>query len=1062
MTDVVALEKVFLATFQPGTTKQAEEQLRLLCHTPGFSVSLSQLLGKSGMDVQVQKAVAVYLKNHLLGYWVDRGTEHFSIPADEKAAIRDNIVDIICGANTQIQVILAVAFGRILNHDYPERMPNVVAQIGQRMQSQDMNVVVGSLFCFLEISKRYEYKTANEREHFDSLIPDAFAFLLQIGNHVVAMDTLEKALILKLVLKIFYNAIHYTLPTQIQDQAMLTPWMTLIGQVVSTDVPEMEDPITGKNPAWLAKKWACSIILELFTRYGLPATARDEHKAFAEMFVKSYATPATEMALTLLINSKRENKYLSSRVQQVCINIVTAGTSHGTTWKVVKPHLETIVSDVIFPVLCHNDKDEELWQDDPQEYTREKFDVMADFVSPAVAAQNLLTEIATRRKNTLMPCLQFCNSILVEYQNALSQASQQAQSEALVEAMMQQGRRKDGALCMIGTLARLINKKKELKGTLETMLMTHVIPEFSSSFGFMRARACWVMQYFHGVALRNEAVVIECMDSIIRCLHDPDLPVRVMAGVGLKVMVEHPAAKERIRPHLGQVLNELIKLTNEAENDDVVTVMEDLVAVYGTDLGDVSITLSAQLAQTFINMVKSSSEDNDEDVYKAMTALGTLRAMMTIVAIYQEAPEMLVHIEKNILPCIYLVLNDGHVDYLEDVLEMLTSCLFHRQEISSDVWALFPALYEIFTTDAFDYFNEMMPVIDQCLSNGSATFFDNADYLSAVYNMCTAVMANEDAGEEMHMRAAMLCGSVFTNLRGDKFPSDSGLQLPEEAHKQFLLLLLKRLNQPMETMQLKVSLLMALAEGIFSNAAVSLAVFEGIQPSQTDYVFSMLCSHLEKFTRVHDLQLLIGLFCELLCLSEEALPMVLRQKYGPVTMMQIVATCFQKIPEAEKRREKYEELYHGEVESEDEEEFNEADAAAIEAQIGDEVDDDDDFEDEEGDAYLRRLEKMAQYRGEDGEDGLDDDLFDEDDLCADNIIDNMDPYVLLSDTIHGKRPFKGGNPTQPGIGSPAQVGYRTPEGFRALLEGVPQEVQQVLMGVCQTAVERQTGAAQTA
>lgn len=51
----------------------------------------------------------------------------------------------------------------------------------------------------------------------------------------------------------------------------------------------------GKNPFAQAKKWAASIMYQLFHRYGVPMLADDDHKAFAEQFQSTYASKVTEV-----------------------------------------------------------------------------------------------------------------------------------------------------------------------------------------------------------------------------------------------------------------------------------------------------------------------------------------------------------------------------------------------------------------------------------------------------------------------------------------------------------------------------------------------------------------------------------------------------------------------------------------------------------------------------------------------------------------------------------------------------------------------------------------------
>lgn len=47
------------------------------------------------------------------------------------------------------------------------------------------------------------------------------------------------------------------------------------------------------------------------------------------------------------------------------------GIAH--TWKLIKPHIAAIIQDIIFPLMCHSEADQELWETDPHEYISQKF-----------------------------------------------------------------------------------------------------------------------------------------------------------------------------------------------------------------------------------------------------------------------------------------------------------------------------------------------------------------------------------------------------------------------------------------------------------------------------------------------------------------------------------------------------------------------------------------------------------------------------------------------------------------------------------------------------------------
>jgi hypothetical protein len=60
-----------------------------------------------------------------------------------------------------------------------------------------------------------------------------------------------------------------------------------------------------------------------------------------------------------------------------------------------------IVKDILFPIMSYTESDAELWETDPFEYVRVKFDIFEDFVSPVTAAQTLLHSVCKKRKDVL-------------------------------------------------------------------------------------------------------------------------------------------------------------------------------------------------------------------------------------------------------------------------------------------------------------------------------------------------------------------------------------------------------------------------------------------------------------------------------------------------------------------------------------------------------------------------------------------------------------------------------------------------------------------------------------
>jgi hypothetical protein len=62
--------------------------------------------------------------------------------------------------------------------------------------------------------------------------------------------------------------------------------------------------------------------------------------------------------------------------------------------------------------MSYSQEDAELWESDPYEYIRVKFDTWEDFVSPVPAAQTLLHSVCKKRKEMLQKTMNLLLTVL--------------------------------------------------------------------------------------------------------------------------------------------------------------------------------------------------------------------------------------------------------------------------------------------------------------------------------------------------------------------------------------------------------------------------------------------------------------------------------------------------------------------------------------------------------------------------------------------------------------------------------------------------------------------------
>ena len=102
--------------------------------------------------------------------------------------------------------------------------------------------------------------------------------------------------------------------------------------------------------------------------------------------------------------------------------------------------------------------------------------------------------------------------------------------------------------------------------------MTHVVPEFNSPHGFLRARACWVSRFFCDIEWSNSENRKVNVERVVQCLKDSDFPVRVEAATAIRYIIDN-STKEQLTPFLPivpQLLETFFGLMNEMGLSDVI------------------------------------------------------------------------------------------------------------------------------------------------------------------------------------------------------------------------------------------------------------------------------------------------------------------------------------------------------------------------------------------------------------------------------------------------------------------------------------------------------------
>lgn len=519
--------------------------------------SMVSIFNSFKVQFEVRQAGAIQLKNICRECWVERksfdGTplpplNHVTGPNGQsgpvvlseadKEAVKTLLVDALLTEHEKsVRDILAETLHSIAVEDFPERWPTLFPTLMNVINSgndpsQALHVH-NALLALRKICKRYEYKAKELRGPLDDIVTQTFPVLLPLAQGLCDPNqhSLEAALMLKQILKIFWSSTQFYMPMNgpLSSAEAIQPWFDVFRAVLLKPLPEASTGLEPKGqptdihernqwPWWKVKKWAIQIMTRIFSRYGVPNSAEEEIKAFSIHFSTNVAPQFLGPVLETL-NLRPKGEFCTDRVVHLCLSYADLAVELSSTYKIMKGHLDFILYKVCFPTLCLNEDDIDQFENDPHEFIHKQSSILADFYDPRMSAITLIQDLVKHRgKDVVGPLLAFLNDCLARYSNATDD-SQKNHIE------------KDGALLAIGSLSEYLIKKKKYSSQLEGLFLSSVFPDFNSPIAFLRCRACWMVQRFPSVNWSDDGTHLKTLiQLVLQRLSDPALPTQIEAS----------------------------------------------------------------------------------------------------------------------------------------------------------------------------------------------------------------------------------------------------------------------------------------------------------------------------------------------------------------------------------------------------------------------------------------------------------------------------------------------------------------------------------------------------
>ncbi|KAI0169799.1 ARM repeat-containing protein [Hypoxylon sp. FL1284] len=979
--------------------RAAELELKQAEGHAGFTDVLLDVLTAEPEDA-IRLSTVIYLKNRTNRGWSKN--DHFPdeplIAEDAKQRFRDRILPILAASRGPVRQQLLQLIQRILHFDFPGKWPSFMDVTLQLLHANDPPSVLAGLQCLLVTCRAYRFKGAqdNSRAEFDKIIEHSFPRLQQVCNELVNQESDEAGEMLHIALKAYKHATWLELSAYLRQHDVNIAWCTIFLQTVSKTIPAtaMNDDIDERERHhwWKAKKWAYFNVNRLWIRHGNPATIQTKDNAAVRYATDFETTIAPEILKHYLQEIEKwvsKTAWLSKPCLSYTLVFLDECCRPKSMWSLLQPHLNTLVTHLVFPVMCLSDEDVEKFEDEPEEYLHRKLNFYEEVSAPDVAATNFLVTLTKARRKQTFEILQFINGVVNQYEQSPDNEKNHIA--------------KEGALRMIGTLAPvLLGKKSPVADQIEYFLVRYVFPDFKSPLGYLRARACDTIEKFEQLNFKDQNNLLIIYRHILDCMADSDLPVRVTAALALQPLIRHDAIRLSMQQSIPTIMQQLLKLANECDIDALANVMEDFVEVFAAELTPFAVALSEQLRDTYLRIIRELLDKNDarnaEDDYgdylddKSITALGVLQTIGTLILTLESTPDVLLHIETVLMPVIQVTLQNKLYDLFNEIFEIIDSCTFAAKNISPIMWQAFELIHATFKSGAELYLEDMLPALDNFVQYGAGQLTQKPEYVQALYEMVQDMFQDQKVGGVDRICACKLAEAMMLSLRGHIDRSVTG----------FIAMAMMVLSgADVRVKSYKIHLMEMVINAIYYNPVLTIAVLEN--KGWTNRFFSLWFSNMEHFSRVHDKKLCIVAISSLLSLTEEQIPPSVST--GWPRLLHGITALFKTLPNAMKNREealKDDFTYDSTTyEYEDDDEWADEDTNwSTEGGAAGEPTDSRD----ESTAYLEFLNQEAAKFGQiDGQykdqaDDSDDELG-EDSVMLESPLDKVEPYQLFRSVL---------------------------------------------------------------
>ncbi|CAG9813279.1 unnamed protein product [Phaedon cochleariae] len=806
--------------------RPAEKFLEGVEVNQNYPLILLNLIHKPGVDMTIRIAGAVAFKNYIKRNWQVEEDQVDRIHESDRAAVKNLIVTLMLSSPESIQKQLSDAISIIGKTDFPLKWPELITQMVEKFSTGDFNVINGVLRTGHSLFKKYRYEFKSDKlwteikyvlEKIAQPLTDLLLATMNLAqthaNDTDALKVIYSSLVL--ICKVFYSLNFQDLPEFFEDNIQI--WMHHFHILLTADVKCLQSKDSDEAGVMeQLKSQVCDNIALYAQKYD------EEFQPFLPQFVTD--------VWNLLVATGLEPKYdliVSNALQ--FLSSVAERKKYRNLFE-DDTVLSSICEKVIIPNMEFRESDQELFEDNPEEYTRRDIEG-SDVDTRRRAVCDLVNTLSQNFEKRIIEIFgQYLHVMLTKY----------------AENPKQFWRSKDAALYLVTSLAsRGSTQKHGVTQTSELVNITQfcqqqVLPELErpnvDELPVLKADAIKYVMTFRTI-LPND-IVVSTLPQLIRHMPSESAVVHTYAACCLeKILIMKDNNNQvvvtgaQIEPIAGNLLSNLFAILDKPVSEQNEYVMKAIMRTFAT---------LQERVIPFLNV-----------------ALPKLTSILQMVAKNPSKPHFNHYLFESLSLAIRIVCksNQSAVRSFEDILFPIFQGIL-QQDIQEFIPYVFQILSLLMENTAPGAIPEPYMQLLPCLL--APILWERPANVSPLVRLLSA-FATQAAPQIVAQDKLSGYLGVFQKLIASKTNDHEGFHLmqnliqhfPTEAmapyHKQIFFLLFQRLSSSSKTTKFVKNLIV-----FFSLCAVKhspnelVTTIDGIQAHTDNFCFRMFGMVLEK------------------------------------------------------------------------------------------------------------------------------------------------------------------------------------------------------------------------